>query len=113
LVAVGLYGTLSYHVQQRTREIGVRVAIGAMKRDIFRLIFVQGGRWIFIGVTLGLFGSIAVSELLKSIVYGMTGMSALPMIFAGVAVATAALVACWLPAHRAARLDPLDALRSD
>ncbi|HEY9154026.1 MAG TPA: FtsX-like permease family protein, partial [Opitutaceae bacterium] len=113
LVAVGLYGTLSYHVQQRTREIGVRVAIGAMKRDIFRLIFTQGGRWILIGMVFGLLGSFAVSKLLKAIVYGMSELTALPLVFAAIAVVVAALAACWLPAHRAARLDPLEALRAD
>jgi hypothetical protein len=113
LVAVGLYGTLSYHVQQRTREIGVRVAIGAMKRDIFRLVFAQGGRWIALGVALGLLGSVTVSNLLKGIVYGMTEVSITALIFAGIAVALAGFVACWLPAHRASRLDPLEALRAD
>jgi len=113
LVAVGLYGTLSYHVQQRTREIGVRVAIGAMKRDIVRLVFAQGGRWISVGLVLGLGGSVAVSFLLKKLVYQMDGITAPPLMLATAAVAVTALVACWLPAQRAARLDPLDALRAD
>jgi len=113
LVAVGLYGTLSYHVQQRTREIGVRVAIGAMKRDIFRLVFEQGGRWIALGVVFGLAGSVAVSTMLKTLVYGMTGITAWPLVLASGTVGLAALLACWLPAHRAARMDPLEALRAD
>lgn len=113
LVAVGLYGTLSYHVQQRTREIGVRIAIGAMKGDIVRLVFAQGSRWVGLGLGLGLTGSVALSYALKSLVYKMEGLTAPPLVLATVAVGIAAIVACGLPAHRAARLDPLEALRAD
>ncbi len=113
LVAVGLYGTLSYHVQQRTREIGVRVALGALKGDIVRLVFAQGSRWVAAGLVLGLGASIAVTSVLKSLVYQMTGLTVLPLLLAMVAVGVAAVVACWLPARRAARLDPLEALRAD
>jgi len=113
LVAVGLYGTLSYHVQQRTREIGVRVAVGAMKHHIIRLVFAQGSRWIAVGLVLGLIGCLALSSMLKSIVYRMEGLTAPPLLLATVAVGIAAVVACWLPARRAARLDPLDALRAE
>jgi ABC-type antimicrobial peptide transport system permease subunit len=108
-----LYGTLSYHVQQRTREIGVRMAIGAMKADIVRLVFKQGSRWIGVGLVLGLAGSAALSTTLKSLVYRMEGLTAPPLILATIAVGAAAVIACWLPARRAARLDPLDALRAD
>ncbi len=113
LVAVGLYGTLSYHVQQRTREIGVRVAIGAMKRDIVRLVFVQGSRWVVVGLALGLAGSVALSSALKSLVYRMDGITAPPLLLATAAVGIAAIIACWLPARRAARLDPLEALHAE
>jgi predicted permease len=113
LVAVGLYGTLSYHVMQRTREIGVRVAIGALKGDIIRLVFAQGSTWVALGLALGLAGSIALSFALKSVVYHMDGLTAPPLILAGVAVGVAAIIACWLPARRAALLDPVEALRAD
>ena len=113
LVAVGLYGTLSYHVQQRTREIGVRMAIGAVKGDIVRLVFVQGSRWIAVGLVLGLAGSAALSTTLKAQVYRMEGLTAPPLLLAAVAVGIAAVAACWIPARRAARLDPLVALRTD
>jgi len=113
LVAVGLYGTLSYHVQQRTREIGVRAALGALKGDIVKLVFAQGGRWVGLGLAIGLAGSIGLSFALKSVVYRMEGITVLPLLLAMVAVGLAALVACWLPAWRAARMDPLAALRSD
>jgi predicted permease len=113
LVAVGLYGTLSYHVQQRTREIGVRVAIGALKGDIVRLVLGQGTRWVAVGLALGLAGSLALTAVLKSIVYRMEGLSAPPLLLATIAVGVAALLACWLPARRAARVDPMAALRAD
>lgn len=113
LVAVGLYGTLSYNVQQRTREIGVRIAIGAMKRDIFRLVFAQGGRWVAVGLVLGLAGSLALSSSLKSLVYGMDGIAWLPLALASGVVGVAAALASWLPASRAARLDPQVALRAE
>ena len=113
LVAVGLYGTLSYHVQQRTREIGVRVAIGAMKGDITRLVFAQGSRWVALGLVLGLAGSAGLSTALKSLVYRMEGLTTPPLLLAVAAVGLAAIVACWIPARRAARLDPLEALRAE
>ncbi|PTX92694.1 ABC transporter permease [Opitutus sp. ER46] len=113
LVAVGLYGTLSYHVQQRTREIGVRIAIGAVGRDILRLVLVQGGRWVAIGLALGVAGSFALASVLKTLVYHMDGLTLGPVLAAMVAVALAGGIACWLPAFRAARLDPLEALRAD
>jgi putative ABC transport system permease protein len=113
LVAVGLYGTLSYHVQQRTREIGVRMAIGAIKGDILRLVLAQGSRWVGVGLVLGLGGSFALASTLKSLVYRMDGLTAVPLLLATAAVGLAAITACWLPARRAAKLDPTEALRAD
>ncbi len=113
LVAVGLYGTLSYHVQQRTREIGVRVAIGAGRSEILRLVFGQGGRWVMVGLAIGLVGSLALSSAVRAIAYGVESIQFGPLALAALAVGIAAIVACWLPAQRAARLDPLEALRAD
>ncbi len=113
LVAVGLYGTLSYHVAQRTREIGVRLAIGALKGDILGLIFSQGLRWVLIGVVLGIGGIFALSKVLSSLVYDMDGITLMPVLLATGAVALATVVATLIPAWRASRLDPMIALRID
>lgn len=113
LVAVGLYGTLSYHIVQRTREIGVRLAIGAVGRDILRLVFSQGLRWVAFGLLLGLGSTFALARVLQGLVYGMEGLTAPPLLLATAVVACAATLAILLPAWRAAKLDPLEALRSD
>jgi len=113
LVAVGLYGTLSYHVLQRTREIGVRMALGAARRDIVRLVFRQGTAWVLTGVVIGLAGSLAVATALRAMVYGMGALEVVPLLAATAAVAVAAIFACWLPARKAAQVDPIEALRAE
>ncbi|HTZ21635.1 MAG TPA: ABC transporter permease [Opitutaceae bacterium] len=113
LVAVGLYGTLSYHILQRTREIGVRMALGAARRDIVRLVFRQGSGWTLIGVTIGIGGALALASTLRSLVYGLDSIDPVSLVAATAAVALAATLACWLPARRAARVDPIIALRTE
>lgn len=113
LVAVGLYGTLSYHIVQRTREIGVRLAIGALGGDILRLVFGQGLRWVALGLVLGLGGTLALTKVMKGLVYGMEGLTAPPLLLAAGVVAVAATLAILIPAWRAAKMDPLKALRMD
>ena len=113
LVAVGLYGTLSYHIVQRTREIGVRLAIGALGGDILRMVFGQGLRWVAFGIGLGLAGTFALSSVLESVVHGMDGITATPLVLATITVTLASAVAILLPAIRASRLNPIEALRID
>ncbi|EDY82073.1 efflux ABC transporter, permease protein [Verrucomicrobiia bacterium DG1235] len=110
LVAVGLYGTLSYHILLRTREIGVRKALGAREADVWRLVYRQGAIWVGVGLAIGLGGSYALTKVLESVVYGMDGLSLGNLIGAGAVIVMASVVACWVPARKASRLDPLEAL---
>lgn len=112
LVAVGLYGTLSYTILLRTREIGVRRALGASDGEISRLVFRQGAIWVAIGLAIGLGGAFALTTVLESMVYGMEGLSVMPLLLAAGVIAAAAAMACWIPARKASRMDPLVALNA-
>jgi predicted permease len=113
LGVIGIYGVMSYIVSQRTAEIGVRLALGAAPRSIARMIVRQGAVVALAGITLGLATAFAGGRLLESLLYGVSPRD--PGIFAGTALILlgVALVACWLPARRAARLNPLQALRTE
>ncbi len=113
LVAVGLYGTLSYHVLQRTREIGIRLALGASRREIVRLVARQGSAWVLTGVVLGVVGALALTKALQAFVYGMESVDPIALLLAIAAVALAAILACWFPARRATRINPIEALRAE
>ncbi|WP_438479993.1 ABC transporter permease [Oleiharenicola lentus] len=113
LVAVGLYGTLSYHIVQRTREIGVRLALGALGGNVLRLVLGQGLRWVALGLVIGLAGTFALTKVLKGLVYGMEGLTAPPLLLAAAVVAFAGTMAILIPAWRASKMDPLVALRID
>jgi putative ABC transport system permease protein len=111
LAVVGLFGVISYSVAQRTHEIGVRVAVGAAKSDILRLILGEGMGITLVGVGVGLLGAVGLSSVMKSQLFGISATD--PMTFLGVVVTLSlvALAACYLPARRAARVDPMVALR--
>jgi predicted permease len=111
LGTVGLYGVIAYSVSQRTREIGVRMALGAQRRDVMSLVLGEGMFVILIGLAIGLAGSLALTRFLSSLLVGVTATD--PLTFAGVAVllAIVALAACYIPARRAMRVDPMLALR--
>src|SRR5262249_21710177 len=112
LAAIGLYGVTAYGVTQRAREIGIRIALGARRRDIARLVLVEGGRLVAAGAALRAPGALAATRLLDSLLVGVSSRD--PGIFGAVAailLAVAAL-ACWLPARRAGRVDPMIALKS-
>jgi putative ABC transport system permease protein len=113
LAAVGIYGVMSHAAQQRTREIGIRMAVGASSRAILALFLRQGFAMVALGVVAGLLGAAAMTRVLQTLLFGVSPTD--PLVFATITVvlATVALVAAWLPARRATRLDPLVALRED
>ena len=113
LAAIGLYGTLSYHVLQRTREIGVRMALGAARRDVVGLVFRQGFGWVLAGIIIGIGGVIASATALRALLYNINSLNPLALAASASAVAVAAALACWLPAHRASRVEPMEALRCE
>jgi putative ABC transport system permease protein len=111
LTIVGLYGVMSYSVAQRTNEIGIRMALGAQTRDVLSLIVRQGFKLVLIGLAIGLVGAFALMRVISSLLFGVTTKD--PFTFAAVAglLAVVALLACYLPARRASRVDPMEALR--
>jgi ABC-type antimicrobial peptide transport system permease subunit len=113
LAVVGIYGVLACVVSQRTREVGIRMALGAQRRDVLRDVLSRGLRLALPGVALGLAGAWAVNRLLQSQLFGLTGTD--PLTYAGSALLLllAALVACYVPARRAAQVNPTEALRAE
>ena len=111
LASLGIYGVMAYAVTQRTKEIGIRMTLGAERRDVMRLILAQAMRPVAMGVALGLAASAGVSRVLASLLYGVSPLD--PVVFGGVAMflSVVALVAGFVPAQRAARVDPMTALR--
>ncbi len=113
LAAVGIYGVMAYGVAQRRREIGIRVAIGARGGQVVRLVMRQGMTMVAIGAVVGLAGAFAAWRLVRGMLYGATGPDAMTFIVVPTVLITVALVAIWIPARRAARIDPVIALKSE
>jgi putative ABC transport system permease protein len=111
LTIVGLYGVMSYSVAQRTNEIGIRMALGAQTRDVLRLIVSQGLVLVLIGLGIGLSGALGLTWFLRSLLFGVKTWDPLTFIAVGFILGFVALFACYIPARRATRLDPLHALR--
>ena len=113
LAGIGLYGVISYSMAQRTREIGIRSALGAGRRDLLMLVIGQGMKLALVGLVAGLAAALGLTRYLESLLYDVTPSD--PFVLASVTgiLAGVALLACWLPANRASRIDPLRALREE
>ncbi|HET7456638.1 MAG TPA: ABC transporter permease [Gemmatimonadaceae bacterium] len=113
LAAAGIYGVVAYGVSQRTHEIGVRMALGAATRDVVSLVVGQGARLAALGVVLGVLGAVGLAHLLDALLYGVAPTDPFTFVVVPVALGATALLASWLPARRAARVDPMVALRAE
>jgi putative ABC transport system permease protein len=113
LAAIGIYGVVSYTVVQRTGELGIRVALGAQTRDVLWLVLGKGAVLVLIGAALGGVGAYAVSRLLISLIPSLPTRDPLTLVLTGLGLVAVALIACYIPARRATRVDPLVALRSE
>lgn len=113
LAMIGLYGALAQDVTRRTREIGVRIAIGASQREVLGLVIRGGLRLAAVGIGIGLIGALGLGQLLRSVLVGVSAADPLVLIGALLGVFALATLACWLPARRAARVDPVVALRAE
>jgi ABC-type antimicrobial peptide transport system permease subunit len=111
LAALGVYGIISYTVRLRDRELGVRLALGADRRDLFRLIIGQGFQYALIGFALGVLATLLLGRILSSLLYGTSLFNPLTLFAASVVLAATILFACYIPARRAAKVDPIVALR--
>jgi predicted permease len=111
LSCLGLYGILSYAVARRTNEIGIRMALGARSRDVMKLVIGQVLKLVVIGAVIGLLASLALTRLMTSLLFGVSASDPLTFIMIPLMLTVVALVACWIPARRATRVDPLVALR--
>lgn len=111
LAAVGIYGVLAYNVTQRTQEIGVRIALGAQRSDVMWLVLRHGIRLALIGIVIGLFAALALGKVIQSFLFGVAAADPITFSAVSLLLLAVAIVACWLPAHRATKVDPMVALR--
>jgi ABC-type antimicrobial peptide transport system permease subunit len=111
LAAVGIYGVVAYTTRERTHEIGIRLALGAQQQDVLRLVLLQGLKMTVAGLAIGLILALVSTRFLKSTLFGVTTTDALTYATVAVLLGVVALAACWIPAWRAMRVDPMVALR--
>jgi putative ABC transport system permease protein len=111
LSAVGIYGVLSYAVTERTREMGIRLALGARPQDLLKLVVGQGMILTLFGLVIGVCAAFALTHLIEKLLFGISATDPLTFVVIPLLLASVALLACWIPARRATRVDPLATLR--
>jgi putative ABC transport system permease protein len=111
LAALGIYGVISYSVEQRTHELGIRAALGASQRSLLGLVLIRGLALTGIGLAIGLAGSLAVTRQMKSLLFGVGAQDPMTMIAVAAILAAVAITACYVPSRRATKADPMVALR--
>jgi ABC-type antimicrobial peptide transport system permease subunit len=113
LAGLGIYGVMAYSVSQRTRELGVRVALGANSRNVMVMIVKEGAWLALVGLSIGLAGAFAVTRLMSSVLYGVSATDAATFVGVSLLLAAVVFLACYVPARRATRVDPMISLRSE
>ena len=113
LASVGIYGVISYSVKQRTHELGIRMALGAQAGDVLKLILAQGLKLTLVGIVIGLLAALALTKWMESLLFGVSATDPLTFVLIPLLLAAVALLACWMPARRATKVDPMAALRSE
>jgi ABC-type antimicrobial peptide transport system permease subunit len=113
LALSGIYGVIAHAVAQRTHEIGIRMALGAAREDVLRMILGEGGRLALAGVAVGIGASFLLTQWLRTLLYGVGATDPITFLAVALLLLLTAMFACWIPARRASRVDPMIALRSE